>query len=241
MNMQQLAMVTQPSIVTAAFETQVIENTHFMVAVKDTATGKYTVCNSNVAALASLKINEYCGKTAYEVQDILRPKHRAVTDRALAMDHRLIIGACTTVKYKHMWFTGEKSIFIEQVCKTPIVNKRNKIIAILCCGYDITDYANLPYLFSLYEHYHPVKEAIWYFLKHLGFKHYFTTLPTRKELIILIAMQTTSNAKALAKRLNIKPKTVDEAKARLRDKLRFVGLDDLLINLRMRCEYTTLQ
>jgi hypothetical protein len=217
-----------------------IEKLHFPATIKDAKTGRYITCNEAVAALAGLTPDEYCGQTAYEIQDMLRPGHRSVTDRALTMDHRIIMNISSCVQYKHMWFTSEKSIFIEKVTKIPIIGRDKKVVGILAYGYDITRNAQLSYLFSLYEEYHSSKEAIRYFLHYLQLSHLFIIPPTRRELMVLLSMKKTAAAKYVGKALNISPKTVEENKSRLRDKLRSITLNDLLGRLHRHHEYVTL-
>jgi DNA-binding CsgD family transcriptional regulator len=64
-------------------------------------------------------------------------------------------------------------------------------------------------------------------------------MPTKRELEVLLTMCQTGSAKYVAKKLNLSPKTIDENKARLRDKLKLTTLDALIIKLHeLRCHLT---
>lgn len=120
------------------------------------------------------------------------------------------------------------------------MNKGNKVAAILTLGRDITPYADPIYLFSLYKKRYPIRQAISQFLKHLKIDSCFQEMPTNQELIALLTMRKNSVSKYVAKALNVGYKTIEEYKARIRKKLKIVSLDELLIMLRVRHEYTDL-
>lgn len=215
-----------------------VQTQNYPATIKDSKSGRYISCNKHVASLAGLKPEEYIGLTAYDIREITQGKQE-FTENAVAMDRRIITSTEPFIKYKHVWFTKKNSIFIEEVIKQPILNYNNNIIAILAYGRDITLYTPLPYLFSLYEEHLPSKKAIKYFLEHINLPHVFHELPTRKELIVLLSMCKTTNIQYIARELGITPRTIEENKARLRNKLKIIGLNELVIQLRIRHEYNT--
>jgi hypothetical protein len=209
---------------------------HFPASIKDAKTGRYQACNAALSTRDGIPMPEYIGLTSYSIGEMMHHKE-AMIKNAVEMDKRIFNGIVPYTQYKQILPIYEGFISIEEVIKKPIINKQEGIIVgLFAYARDITPYVDPLYLFSVYQQYYPIKKAIQYFLRSIQLEHVFYSLPTKRELMTLLAMRKTSNAKYMARELNLSPRTVDENKSRLRDKLKVIPLDELLIKLRIRNE-----
>lgn len=208
----------------------------FPATVKDVKTGRYCICNQSVANLSGLTTEKYLGLTAQDIGKINQLKSTVIAN-ILFMDHQVATQAVEFVQFKQAFFTKQKFIYFEEVTKKPIKGQNGNIIAILGYSHDITPYLDLMNLFEFYRQYHHSnKQAIQYFLHYMQLDHFFHELPTKQELIVLLTMRKFSQTKQIADELALSFKTVNSYKAHLRDKLKFINLNDLIIQLRIRHE-----
>lgn len=214
-----------------------VQSQPFPATIKNAKTGQYTACNETVSSLAGLKPEEYVGLTAYDVGTLTQGK-REFTENAINMDRQIISEITPFVRYKHVWFIKKKTIFIEEVIKRPIFGATQKIVGILAYGRDITALIDLTYLFSLYEaHHHTIQEAITYFLQAINLHRIFHDLPTQQELMVLLAMSQANTISEVAEKLKLTPQIIKNNQAKLAEKLKFIGLDEVLIRLKYPEEY----
>lgn len=105
---------------------------------------------------------------------------------------------------------------------------------ILTYATDIADRLDLMELYRFYREHYPrdTRKAINICLQHLKINHHFYKLPTHRELEALLTLCENDASKYAAQRLGIHPRTAEEYKSRLRDKLMDTKLDTLLVQLR---------
>jgi DNA-binding CsgD family transcriptional regulator len=120
--------------------------------------------------------------------------------------------------------------------KIPILGHTQRVVAVLTFFEDRTHELDLFELYNLYKKHYPIQQAIMQFLKYLNIRQYFKKLPTNQELIILLMLRRNAISKYAARLLGISYRTVEEYKARLRNKLILVNLDKLLVLLRIQRE-----
>jgi len=225
--------------VIGSFLENFVSSQQFPATVKDIKTGQYILGNQAVALLSGLKPEDYIGLTAQDIGYINHLKESTIKN-ILTIDAHVAMQKINFARFKQAFFTKKKLIIIEEVTKKPVFDAKGHVVAILGYSANATLNTDLVYLFSLYQQYLPIREAIFYFIQHMKLNSFFHTLPTKQELIILLAMRKSSNAKAVARELHISPRTVHEHKAHLRDKLTVFNLDELLMHLRIRHEHPNL-
>ena len=124
-------------------------------------------------------------------------------------------------------------VYIGILHKVPLVDRRKQVKAIFSFSEEWTAYMDLVSLYQVYKKHYPAAQAILQFLNYLKIKLYFHTLPTSQELLALFVLSQNPHAKYVASQLRLSPRTVEEYKARLRDKLRVTfSLERLLVTLR---------
>jgi hypothetical protein len=125
-------------------------------------------------------------------------------------------------------------IYIGIVQKIPILSAHQCTNAILTFSQDITTRFDLVDIYQLYKrNYTEGKRAIQQFMKYLGIEDFFRILPTHRELLTLLMFRKDARAKYAARQLGLSDRTVEEYKARLRNKLKnHISLEQLLLKLR---------
>lgn len=94
--------------------------------------------------------------------------------------------------------------------KIPVFNRDNKVSAILSLGDNLTTELSFSELYSYYCYFYKNKHLkVGKFLQHVGIYDYFTSLPTRAEVLVLIAKKVLVHNKLIAQSLNITLGTVE--------------------------------
>ena len=127
-------------------------------------------------------------------------------------------------------------IYAANLKKIPLFDYQDKINAVLTFSEDITHSLDLLGLYHLYKKHYPIQQAIRQFLNYIKIAHYFHKLPTNQEVTTLLMLRYSTTSKYVARKLDISYRTVEEYKARLRNKLKVINLDGLLLLLRMHFE-----
>jgi DNA-binding CsgD family transcriptional regulator len=217
--------------------------------VRIVSTGKYIVANqlhaiqhgfTHVSESTDITYQEMyhhrCQKLAeLEGSLILEEQHKQLIEelnaRANQSDEVLSTEICT------LFPTG----FVHKgtLNKVPILGHHKQVICVLTFFEDKTDQVDLLLLYKLYKKHYPIQKAITQFIKYLKLEKYFKKKPTNRELIIILAMRNNAVSKYVAKILGINYRTVEEYKARLRNKLTFGTLNNLLVFLRSRQQKTS--
>lgn len=117
--------------------------------------------------------------------------------------------------------------------KIPILNDQRTTVAVLTFFEDKTSTIPLATLYAFYKKHYPMHQAIIQFLRYLKIAKYFSKIPTNQELTILLMLRQNSASKYVAKAMQINYRTVEEYKARLRNKLTAISLEQLLVILRL--------
>jgi len=178
-------------------------------------------------------LKEYIGFTLHDIAKVMHYKTTIVVN-VVAVNRQIHAGALPYTQYKQIIPIHDGFIYVEEVIKRPILSKDNKIIGLLASANDITNYLDPLYLFSHYQQYHPTKEAIRHFLRYTKIQHFFYALPTKRELETLLIMRRSNATKYIAKEMQLSDKTIAENKARLKDKLKLITLNELVTKLRIR-------
>ena len=132
---------------------------------------------------------------------------------------------------KQILLTHDQYLRIEQVIKQPILDTTPTVRAILTYSQDLTPRLDLAYLLALYQRYLAPKQAIQQCLRYLQLETCFYKYPTRRELETLLTLVKVNTSCQVAQRMEIHHRTVEEYKARLRDKLK-IELGKVLLTLR---------
>lgn len=131
-------------------------------------------------------------------------------------------------------------IYVGILHKIPLFTEKKVLKGIFTFSKEITSNVNLIVLYQIYKKHYPLNQAINQFLNYLHINHYFLTPPTNQEVMTLLTLRTNSSAKYIAKHYKISSRTAEEHKLRLRNKLKDISLEELLIQLRTQYEITSL-
>ena len=116
----------------------------------------------------------------------------------------------------------------------PLVDTQQQVKAIFSFSQEVTAHTDLVNLYHLYKKHYPAQQAIRQFLNYLHIRTYFLALPTSQELLSLLWLVQHPQVKYVAYQLRLSHRTVEEYKARLRNKLRApCSLERLLVKLRL--------
>lgn len=205
----------------------------FSMTVKDAHTGRYFLANEAAAKCYGLTPDAYCGLTFEEIgkQWMLPAKH---VEQVIQKDAQV----CTTkqsLQYQQIIFMHNQTFCIEQVVKQPILDHMLAVKSILTYSQDLTFRFDLCYLFSLYKQYLSNQQSVIKFLQYLQLEIYFQKFPTKRELETLLALRKFNTTHQASQYMGINSRTVEEYKARLRDKLK-IELRELLLKLRIHHE-----
>ena len=210
---------------------------------RTTDTGKYFIANqyhatnhgfSDINASIGITFKDIYYHRSKQIEMlqgslILEVQHRQVVERLNIQADRSTKSLCARVCT--LFPTG--FILDGVLRKVPILGHTRSAVAILTFFEDRTYALDLLELYHLYKKHYPMQRGIIQFLKYLGIKKYFHKLPTNQEMTILLILRENPISKYAAKVLSISYRTVEEYKARLRNKLALISLEDLLILLRM--------
>lgn len=238
MKSSHLTLEHMPLLQAGNFLEDFVSSLPFSAGIKDATTGKYLLGNLSVTSHLGLSPQEYVGLTIYDWQSIAKLS-AAEVKRTLELDHQIYKEGVSANHVTEFLDHTTEYVTIHQVVRKPISSpiQPEKIVAIFTYSQNITDYLNPMTLYDLYQHYYPTTQAIQLFLRYLELETCFNKLPANRELMTLLAMRENSASKYVADTLDINSRTAEEYKARLRDKLKVIGLDELLIRLRKRPEY----
>jgi hypothetical protein len=210
----------------------------FPASFKEAKRGQYRFCNEALASRDGIAMGDYIGLTSHDVGKIMHHKN-AVIENAVEMDQRIFTARFPRVHYRQVLPVHDGSLAIEEVTKQPVFNQQNTIAGLLAYAQNITNYVNPLFLFSLYKEYYPIEGAIQHFLRYIKLDSIFYERPTHSELLTLLIMRDIEDKEFIAARLNCSTREVMQYQAQLRDKLKYIGLDEALIQLQKPYEYET--
>lgn len=188
---------------------------------KDANNGKCLDINSSHLSVYGLnKPEDLIGYTVWDVNNFM---HKLWLDNALqveAFDREVICTKKPLVKPMRVWLNSQGKVWAHHMSKIPVINNKNKVIAILGSSLDLTTSLSL---YELYHHYCNFyshrNTAIQMFLKHVNIFHFFNTLPTHAEIMVLITKRHLLTNKDVAIKLNITEGTVENHINKINDKL----------------------
>lgn len=242
LNLESTFLFHNPLVYLGNFLSDFVSTLAFPAEVKDAKTGIYSLANQASAKRFGLSPGDF-GNMKLTVRDIgtICKVENETIEKIIYLDEQTYTEALTSIHKKH-YLTHDGFVMIDEGTKKPVFGKTNEVIAILSYGHDITPYADLLYLYSLYRYHYPKpRQAIEKLLKYLKIDGCFTELPTKHELITLLSMRQTTSSKYISTQLKVSPRTVDEHRARLRAKLKIIGLSELLVKMRTRNEYKDIE
>lgn len=219
----------------------------FAANVRDIETGKFTIANElqalnhgflNANAMIGMNLNHFFEHRLKKLSNLQGSLEYEKKYQHFIYEANKITEAERTPKefiLCALFPTG--FIYISTLKKIPIVSENGQVTKMLTFSQETTPSMNLLSLYHLYkEHYLVQAQAITQFLKYLNILGHFSRLPTNQEVTTLLMLRRSSISKYAARQLKISYRTIEEYKARLRNKLKSTSLDDLLISLRMRSE-----
>lgn len=230
-------VLQQPLMHLGNFLPEFIQVQPFPMTVKDSKTRRYCLVNTAAASLYGLTPEAYNGFTFDDIAKLngLNPN---VIQNMAKWDMQVCLKK-NSVQFQQILLTCEQFIRVETIVKQPILDEHHQVIAILDSSQNHTPFADLNYLFALYQQYHSTKLAIRHFLRYLELEGYFYKFPTKQELITLLTLRKAVTAQQAALKMGVSSRTVEEYKARLHCKLK-VNLHELLFKLRACYEDQTL-
>lgn len=209
----------------------IIHYLDYPVDVKDVKTWKYILNNMAASEVSGLAPDERIGLDIYDIGRINKIKDTAI-EKVVKADYQ-VVKTSEPVSFTHVFLKKNGTVLIDKVVKKPVFGQNNKTIAVLSYAYSVTPYIELSRLYAFYKSYYPKKQAIQIFLRHLNIEAYFREIPTDQELQTLLTMrENVASSKYIARIMNLSPRTVEEYKSRLRNKLQIITFDKLLLKLR---------
>jgi DNA-binding CsgD family transcriptional regulator len=203
----------------------------YPVDVKDVKSWKYILNNRAASEVSGLAPEERIGLDIHDIGRINKIKDSAV-EKVVKADCQ-VASTSRPVSFHHIFLQKNGMVLIDKVVKKPVLGQNNKTIAVLSYAYNVTPYIDLSQLYGFYKSYYPKKLAIQIFLKHLKIENYFREIPTDQELQTLLTMrENLASSKYVARVMNLSPRTIEEYKSRLRNKLQAITFDKLLLKLR---------
>lgn len=203
----------------------------YPVDVKDVRTWKYILNNKAASEVSGLAPEDRVGLDVHDIGRINKIKETAI-EKVVKADCQ-VATTSRPVTFHHIFLQKNGMILMDRVVKKPILGQNNKTIAVLSYAYNITAHIDLSQLYAFYKSYYPKKMAIHIFLRHIKVEMYFREAPTDQELQTLLVMREhLASSKHVARIMNLSPRTIEEYKSRLRNKLQTITFDKLLLKLR---------
>lgn len=200
---------------------------------KDAQSGKYLLTNEFETGLSGLTPDEFVGLTVEDINmGLFKGGKASFVRRIKEIDKKVSSERCP-VLFKEIFTTHEGYLLLRNLIKMPIISHHNKTIAVFSYDENLTSRIDLFDLFSLYERHFLPKQAIKQFLGYHAANVYFQEMPTRSEMLVLIAISLDPRYKRVAQILNLKFKTVSAHIFSLRQKLK-EGIDLYVIASKIR-------
>ncbi len=220
------------------FLSDFLENYYDAGHVRDACTRKHLQANYYEAAYNGLEsIDDLIGVTPREIwiDDVCQRKSKLNLDstviyseqnnmiRAEEFENQLLsTKRPVSFSLLHIYFNG--LIGVNKLIKIPISSGDNKkVIAFLTIFQDLTPQLPLQRLFNLYQESFPFskQKAIQHLLRHLELDSHFNplSLPTYKEVQILLAMSEVSQCKVLAQQFEVSVPTMSNHITHIREKI----------------------
>jgi DNA-binding CsgD family transcriptional regulator len=233
-----------PLVCLGKFLEEFVHSQHLPAEVKEAKSGRYIMNNKAVADLSGLTPEERIGLTIYDLGKINKLPEETV-NKVVKIDQE-VYKEQLFVRDTIIFYKQAKTVYLEEIVKKPVLDHNNKVVAIFCYSRDLSSNVNPLFLFKCYQDlYHnalnqPKSAAIKPLLQHLRLDTCFIEIPTEQELITLLTMRKTMKSKYVAQEMDVKPRTIEEYKSRLRAKLKVIGLDEIVMQLRVHNEYETI-
>ena len=205
------------------------------VDIKDARSGRYIYCNKrNLKLYGFDNHDQVLGLTVHDLDYVMRPYWGPLFADAISLlDKRIVISGNTKKDEDRAFLNRDGLIRVISAIKTPLLNERNRISAIMCISYDMTKQVNCLEILKLYKQsYKRKRDAIQMFMRHIKVEHYFTKRLTEKEVLCLLHMKHQNSYLEISKSLFISVKTVETHMSNLISKLKDKDLARLMLHLR---------
>jgi DNA-binding CsgD family transcriptional regulator len=200
---------------------------------KDPKSGKYICANKQSATQVGLEsADQMVGLTVHDLAFAQADWGSPLAKRIAHMDW-LVQEKKEIVTDTAAWLNHGRLIY-ETVVKTPLLSSRGKVLAIATFNQDLTQRLSHPSLYLLYKKICGKKTAIQKLLQHLAIESWFFTLPTEKELLVLLERAAGRTDKEIARLHHVSVRTTETHLINLRTKLKGEALSTIIAHLRAR-------
>lgn len=223
--------------VNASLVEMLIHNMCGHAILKDARSGQCLDVNSahlNVYGLS--KPADLIGHTVWDVNNFMNKMWLDNAAQVAKFDEEVLYTKQPVVRTFRVWLNARGQVWAHHMGKFPVMNNKNKVIAILGTSEDLTATLSLNELYRYYcQFYQNCKTAIIMFLKHINIFDDFHTIPTHAETMVLITKKILIYNKLVANHLKITEGTLETHINRLIGKLNGTnfGLRDVLFKLDM--------
>lgn len=201
---------------------------------KDPKSGKYLFSNELSATLVGLASPEQM--VGLTVRDLNFSRSQSPWGNALAkkiahMDS-LVQERKVAVNDTAAFLKPDGFLIVETVTKLPILGNQGKILGIATVNQELTQRLSHRLLYELYKSICGKQVATQKFLHHLGIASWFFSMPTEKELSVLVERAGGKVDKEIAKAHGVSTRTVETHFVNLRAKLKGDALPSIVACLR---------
>lgn len=201
---------------------------------KDLKSGKYIFSNEiNALNVGMNKPADLYGLTVRDLDRQMQQNWGDLAARIESFENQLRHQYTIILDDQQLSILPCGDLAIHNMKKYPLLNSKNKIMAIVTLSELVTHQFNIFQQLEFYLTFYQSqgkKFAIQQFLNYLHIAIYFTELPTLAELRILLFKSRKSTAKAIAAQLFISPLTVETHLKRIRDKIK-IDINSLIEHL----------
>lgn len=186
---------------------------------KDAKNGKCLDINSAHLAVYGLqKPEEVMGYTVWDMNNVMNKFWLDNARQVEMFDTEVLHTKKPLIKPMRVWLNSRGQVWAHYMSKIPIVNSKNKVIAILGTSQDLTHTLTLEQLYKYYCSFY-LQNAIPMFLAHINLLDYFEKLPTHAEIMVLINKKDLLSNKVIAEQLSITEGTVESHISKIMRKL----------------------
>ena len=205
--------------------------------IKSTEDGRYLFSNQrNLEIYGLTRPEEIVGATVHDLDGFMRPFWGQRFAQGIGQLDDRVTHHQETVTDNHRVFLDTVGLLhIQDMTKLPVLNKTNRVAAILTLSVDRTHQTDAFELLDLYKRVYTKKsEAIDYFTRHLHLEPFFQGALTEKELSCLLYMQRNRCHKSIAQAMAVGLKTVETHVSHLIGKAAHGDLSKCLVFLRQQ-------
>lgn len=207
--------------ISAKFLEMFMHSTKSHAILKDARSGKCLDINQSHLEVYGLSTaRDMMGFTVWDVNSFMNKMWLDNAIQVEKFDEEVLYNKTPLIKPMRVWLNSKGYVWAHHMGKYPIMNPKNKVIAILGTSEDLTNQLDLEELYQYYRHFYKQnKTAVSMFLSHINILRYFAELPTDAETRALVAKRKFIHNKLIAQYLKITEGTVEIYINRLTNKL----------------------